>query len=219
MSGDCFGQSEIWTTGFWTGADAGDITEAGLTQAAVDAVAARWQTFFTGETGGISNQYRTTFVKGALWHDDLALGKHVVGDPVYHSYGSAIVGFSNTPPMPPQISLAASFKSGYKNGPASNGRMYLPGVNGAVQNNGRVTDSFRDAVCGAFLTFVNGVNTDLVPLDAGKMILVGEGHLLPLPATPDRNAYITKVRLGNVYDTQRRRRNGIKEAYKELGVA
>src|SRR6266545_4961150 len=120
----------------------------------------------------------------------------------------------------PRIGLVASLISGYRNGTASHGRMFLPGVNAPLDNaTGRISSTYRTNISTAFQTFVNGVNTDTVPGSAGKMILVGRAAFGTLSPHEAKNAYVTGLKIGDLYDTQRRRRNGIRETYAALGVA
>src|SRR6266545_4961147 len=72
ISGDCFGGTEIWSTGFWTGNDASDLPGTSVPQATVDAVAARWQTFFTSANGNMYSGFKTNMVKAAYWACSLA---------------------------------------------------------------------------------------------------------------------------------------------------
>ena len=219
IAGDAFNQGEIWSTGFYTGDDAGDISDVGLTVENAENVAERWTTFFTAASTQVAEDYRTLYVKGALWGSTVLGGTHMIGEPVFFTYPTAIVGANGLPALPPQISLAASFKSGHRNGLAANGRMYIPGINKTVETNGAISDTARGEIAANFLTFINGVNTDLVAANAGKIINAGQGDLVPGPNPLARNAYVTKIRVGNYYDTQRRRRNNFNETYSELGVA
>ncbi|SRR6266545_1534979 len=221
ISGDCFGGTEIWSTGFWTGNDASDLPGTSVPQATVDAVAARWQTFFTSANGNMYSGFKTNMVKAAYWHTDLAGADVSYGTPTYHLYSPVISGGGVVgAPYPPQIALVASLISGYRNGTASHGRMFLPGVNAPLDNaTGRISSTYRTNISTAFQTFVNGVNTDTVPGSAGKMILVGRAAFGTLSPHEAKNAYVTGLKIGDLYDTQRRRRNGIRETYAALGVA
>lgn len=223
ISGTCFGGTEIWSTGFWTGNDASDIPGTSVSQATVDSVAARWSTFFTAANSSIYSGYKTALVKAAYWHYDVpALKNKEFGTPTYHTYTAPISGGGvSSTPMPPQTALAASLVSGYRSGTASHGRMFLPGVNSPLDSStGKISPTYVTNLAATFLTFVNGVNTDSVPGGSGKMILVGRGVTpVSLPPHEAKNAYVTGIKIGDVYDTQRRRRNGIRETYTGLGVA
>jgi len=223
ISGTCFGGAEIWSTGFWTGNDASDLPGDQVDQAVVDQVAARWSTFFTSSNGNISSIYKTDAVKAAYFHTPLDGGIQQFGTPTYHTFGTPISGGGIiSGALPPQIAMCVSLNSGYRTGTAARGRMFLPGVNASLDGStGRIVSTYRNQVATAMQTFINGVNTDTVPGDAGKMILVGRAAngILSLPPHEAKNAYVTGLKIGDVYDTQRRRRNGFRENYYALAVA
>lgn len=221
IAGTMFSGTEEWTTGFWTGNDASDLPGDEVDSAVVDAVAAAWETFFEHSDTVVSNAFNTTFVKAAYWHTDIVDGKtKTYGTPTYHQYNSPPVGATAGEPLPPQCSLVASFKSGYHSGTATNGRMYLPGIkNGISAATGQMAAADTLRICNRFVEFINSVNTATVPGGAGKLILVGKAGQSLVPPHTAKNAYVTQVRIGSVYDTQRRRRNGLKEVYSSAGVA
>jgi hypothetical protein len=221
ISGTAFGGTEIWTTGFWTGNDASDLAGDSVPQATVNAVAAAWTTFFQHSDTVIHNAYKTEFVKAAYWHNDITDFKDkTFGTPTYHTYTTQPTGSATGEPFPPQCSLVGSFKSGYRNGTAANGRMYLPGIkNGISATTGQMTTTDANRICTKFKDFCNSVNTATVPGSAGKLILVGRSVNGAEEPHNKRNAYVTNVRIGTVYDTQRRRRNALREAYSSQGLA
>lgn len=205
ISGTCFGGAEIWSTGFYLGNETADAGTA--SQAQVDAIAARWQTFFTASTANISNAYQTTQVKVA---EMLADGKTDPLNVVYHTYGTPISGNQVAGPMPAQISLAATLTSAFPRGRAAKGRMFLPGVNISVSgSNGKLLSGSIPGLVTALRTFLNGVNTDGSP--SAQLILAAKATT-KAPIQPGLNKLVTGVNIGDVYDTQRRRRNGLKES-------
>lgn len=221
IGGTAFGGSEIWTTGFWTGNDASDLAGDSVDQGVVDAVAAAWTTFFQHSDTVIHNAWKTEYVKAAYWHTEALGGATVTfGTPTYHTYTTQPTGSATGEAFPPQCSLVGSFKSGYRNGTAANGRMYLPGIkNGISTTTGQMTTTDANRICTKFKEFINSVNTVTVPGDAGKLILVGRANFGAIAPHEAKNAYVTQVRVGTVYDTQRRRRNGLHETYATQGVA
>lgn len=221
ISGDCFGGAEIWSTGFWTGNDASNLPGTQVPQATVDQVAARWQTFFTSTNSNISNVYKTNVVKAAYFHTTIEGGITQYGTPTYHTFATPLTGGGIiSAPLPPQITMCVSLNSGYRTGTAARGRMFLPGVNATMDSGtGRINSTYRNQVATAMQTFINGVNTDSVPGSAGKMILVGRGAVPGVAPHEAKNAYVTGLKVGDVYDTQRRRRNGFRENYYGLAVA
>jgi hypothetical protein len=205
ISGTCFGGQEIWSTGFFLGSPTADAGTA--SQAQVDAIATRWGTFFTLAANKFSNAYLTQQVKVALLNTD---GTTDPANVVYHTYPTALAGGSAASALPPQISLAASMTSALPRGMASKGRMYLPGYNAVVDATAHISSTDMGTIATAFQTFINGVNTD--GTSSAKVILASFGRLLPT-VIAGSSQLVTGVRIGNVFDTQRRRRDGLIEAY------
>jgi hypothetical protein len=222
LEGNCFGGTEIWQTGFWTGNDASDLPGTQVPQATVDAVATAWQTFFTSTNGNIASIYKATDVKAAYFHSDFGDSNiSEYGTPTVHTYTTPLSGAGIiSAAYPPQITACVSLTSGYHTGTAARGRMFLPGVNCTLDNStGRMVSTYRNQVATAMQTFINAVNTATVPGSAGKMILVGRAADTALPPHESKNAYVTGLKVGDIFDTQRRRRNGIRESYYGLPVA
>jgi len=210
MQGTSFSGEEIWSTGFYLGnvsADADAPTEAMATS-----IGALWQTFFTHTNSRISSQFQTTEVKIAqLGTDGLTIPDSVK----YYTYPAPISGVQGSTLFPPQIALVATLVGPQARGLASKGRMFLPGVSAAVSTNGRISDLNRGEMATNVRTFIRGVvdlaETNNVPLLASQG-RPGIGGTAPV------NHEIVSVRVGNVYDTQRRRRNGLAEAYSTVVV-
>jgi hypothetical protein len=98
--------------------------------------------------------------------------------------------------------------------------MYLPGIkNGISATTGQMTTTDANRICTKFKDFANAVNTATGFGDAGQLVLVGRAAPLDPPPHNKRNAYVTAVRIGTVYDTQRRRRNGLRETFMAQGLA
>ncbi|MGO4587206.1 hypothetical protein AB4Z38_25500 [Arthrobacter sp. 2RAF6] len=203
ISGTCFSGAEIWQTGFWLGDESADTSTA--TQAQVDAIAARWATFFSSGSTQINNSYITTQVKVA---NILTTGHTDPLNVVYHTYGTPPVGSAGGNRQAPQTTLVATLTSALSRGLAAKGRMYLPGPSMAVQSNGRVQSFDISGIATAFQTFINGVNSDGTPDQ--QVILVAKATTLPA-VKPAVNALVTGINFGDVYDTQRRRRDQLKE--------
>lgn len=205
ISGTCFGGNEIWTTGFFLGSETGDVGTA--SQGQVDAIASRWQTFFVLSGSSISSNYLTTQVKVA---ELLTTGATDPLNVVYHTYSSPPQGANAGTAMPPQTSLVCTLTSAISRGLAAKGRMYLPGfAGGGPDATGHIGSTAVGNVATALQTFFNGVNTDAV--STAKVINASFGSVKH--SLPGVNALITGIKVGNVYDTQRRRRNGLVEAY------
>ena len=212
FSGESFGGAEEWSTSLNIGfesADAGDVQ-----QSAVDAIAAMWETFFTNPQSKFNNSWSTTQVKVARFNTN---GKTDLAQVRYFGYGTPLLGGFVGNPFPAQISLAATLESAISRGPASKGRMYLPGIVASIGGNGKIVSGDVIGIADNFEQFISELNNSTdVP---GTVILASPGRGTPFPGDfsdnylPPTNARVTRVRVGDVMDTQRRRRNSLVEAY------
>jgi hypothetical protein len=210
ISGTCFSGGEIWSTGFWLGQEGADAAD--VTPTMVSAIGAMWQTFFTGASNGVNYRYLTTQVKAARMGLD---GKTELDQVEYWTPSGTVAGGETGVPHPPQVTLAATLTSSNVRGPASKGRMFLPGVHIAVGADGRADSGALGTCATAFNTFLSQVNGSVdVP---NWLILVSTESLIPL--RDSQNKRVEHVKFGNVFDTQRRRRNAISEIYINRDVA
>lgn len=119
--------------------------------------------------------------------------------------------------VPNQIALVVSWMTGVSRGIASKGRVFMPvPFMGALTTAGRIVAGtpLQAAIQAAnFLNSVNYVNTSVfTPYDL-EACVVSRGP--KMGTTWGEGAYqrITGVRIGDVPDTQRRRRNAMPEVY------
>lgn len=210
FSGTMFGGSEIWSTGLyfgWPDRDADPITGQGLAD-----VSAAWETFFAKPSSAISSQYSYNLLKMSVINND---GKTVADSGVFHAPTSPVLGGGSPAALPPQVSLVASLTNSTPRGLATKGRMFLPGVSAMVQATGKLDSFTRDAIAGNLKTFFDSIYNDADLPGQPVLISVGRG-----PLHTDGNVrLVTQVKVGDVYDTQRRRRNALSESYKSLNVA
>lgn len=214
ITGDCYGGAEHWQTGFQLGNNAGDVES--VDPLAAGAVAAAWEVFFENSIHHIPTTYRTTEVKVSLINTN---GTTDMGQISYHTLSPVITGGSPDNPLPPQVALAVTMTSQLQRGLASKGRMYLPGyahtVDGAT---GKIPPARAQEVANGMKLFFDTVNDSvLVP---GTVVLASKGHKTTALDTNNQPVYVdgitttvTGCRVGNVFDTQRRRRNELGEVY------
>jgi hypothetical protein len=206
MSGTMFNGAEIWSTGFWVGHEDADVGE--VLPAAASAVATAWQTFFTGNHG-FSNAWKTNQIKIARIDQD---GSTMTDQVEYYVYGTPITGANGGGSFPPQIAVVGTMISSNVRGLAAKGRMYLPGINYGLSNtDGLIPTTEQGNIANGFNTFLSSVNESAdVP---GAVILASKGrNPLGFP-TVGVNKNVEHIRIGRVYDTQRRRRNALSEQY------
>jgi hypothetical protein len=207
LSGTMFGGAEEWSTGFFLGQEGSDAQQ--LTQAGLDQIRDAWATFFSGGLSWISNQYRFTQVKSAL----IDASGHTILPSVMYSYpGGNVVGGGTSQWLPPQCSLVVTLMSDRPRGIASKGRMYLPGYAGGITSNGKADSAVINAIANNLKTFFDSFASDADVPD--QLILAGKAKSALLAGTA-QNDYVEKIKVGDVIDTQRRRRNGLRETYQE----
>jgi hypothetical protein len=220
ISGTCFGGAEEWSTGFQVGSPTTDVT--GVASPSAQSIATAWSTFFTTSTNKFSSGYLSTVVKVALINQN---GTTDTDEVDYYTYPSPVAGGYTSNVLPAQITLAATLTSDNQRGLASKGRMYLPGLNELVDTGtGKLSTTYTGVLATSFKAFLDAVNVGSgVP---GKVILASKGHKtqdLDENGQPEylagKSAWVTGCRIGNVYDTQRRRRNGLAETYEARVLA
>lgn len=213
ISGTSFGGAEIWSTGFYIGHDDNDVGTP--TQLLADQIRTAWTTFFTSPAVEFNSKWKTTQIKVARI---LATGKTDLDNVVYAPYGTAIAGSFGSNTYPPQVSLAATLEVIGARGIAAKGRMYLPGIAKAIGENGQISSSEVLSVANGFKTFLDAVNVaasgdgGVILASQGRRTKNAQGDYEPVPGTAV-NAVVNRVRVGSVYDTQRRRRNDLVEQY------
>jgi len=211
MSGTCFGGTEIWSTGFFVGYEDSGVSNP--TQADCDAIATLWATYFSSVSAQIANDYLTTQVKMAQLNTD---GTTMVDNTVFSTYTTPPAGNYAATQYPPQLALAATLKSSLARGFAAKGRMYLPGVTHAVDSTGKISTATTGAHATVLKTFFDGVNTQLGIRGQVINASFGRGGASPVVGV---NKEVTQIMVGNVFDTQRRRRNALTETYSTVTLA
>ncbi len=109
-------------------------------------------------------------------------------------------------PNAPQIALAVSLDT-ERRGASGRGRFYMPGFSGSANpTTGRIEPFVADQAASAAQTMLNAVNNlpSVDGLASPRVVIVSsKGFVSP----------VTSVRVGQVLDTIRSRRNAIGEAY------
>jgi len=205
--GKCYAGAEEWSTGFYMGVADADVDDP--TQAAADAFNTKWQTFFTAVNSGITSNYVSDGVR--ISKLDKTTGKSIVGQNYYSYYTTPIAGTGGGQFIPPQQTLVASLQARPDAGLGAKGRMFLPGVAHALSTGAKITSGDAIKVRDTLATFFNTLNDD--PDVPGRLINASKGRLEGLFGNQPVNRYVQDLLIGNVYDTQRRRRNQLIETY------
>lgn len=205
LSGTMWGGAEEWSTGFFLGQEGSDAAE--LPQAGLDLIRDSWATFFSHGLSWISNQYTFTQAKSAL----IDATGHTILESVKYSYPTgSVVGGTTSGHFPSQCSLVVTLQSDRPRGIASKGRMYLPGIAGGVNGGGKLDSDRVNSIANNLKTFFDSMvgSFDI----ADQLILAGKARSALLAGTA-QNDYVETMKVGDVVDTQRRRRNGLSESY------
>lgn len=215
LSGHMFGGAEEWSTGFYIGQEGADAQLPD--QATANAIATAWAAFFTNQGSYVANSYTAELVKLASVGID---GKSSSADTIYANMPAGTAG-TKTTNFPPQNALVATLTGPNVRGLASKGRMYLPGIVAPVQPDGHIDLTTVGTIATNVQTFLKAV--DAITSTPDRLILASHGqltksadgkHWIPkVGGIGPVNKPVTGCKVGNVYDTQRRRRNGLVEAY------
>lgn len=208
--GSSYGGQEIWTTGFYLGNVGSDVGLPSESTAA--AIKTAWNTFFR-TTGWFSYLWKTEGVKISPMNQDGTTNKDAV---VTSPYTTAVEGNNAGTGFPAQVSLVATLLADTGRGLAGKGRMYLPGFAVGIDGTGHLAPGTNSAVANALKTFFDSVEASIDV--EGQVINASHGRA-PFTGSTATNRNVTHIRVGNVYDTQRRRRNSLVEAYATAQLA
>lgn len=206
ISGTMFGGAEEWSTGFFLGQEGSDAADA--TDLTATAILNAWRTFFEAPTSYISSLYLTTQVKVAA----IAADGHTELDEVHYAYPATTLdgAVSSAVVLPPQCTVVVTLLSDRPRGKASKGRMYLPGIAAMVNNVGKLSTSNAGTIADNMKTFFD---TLAGSFDVPDQLILAARGTGPVPGLTAQNDFVESLRVGDVIDTQRRRRNGLAEVY------
>nr|CRY97296.1 hypothetical protein [uncultured prokaryote] len=195
---------EIWQCGIRVKAQTSQFDEGNL-QLYVDDIADALGDWFNDSNQKISNKTTLNWVKAANIDPS---GKYPAGSvPGIHDYSSPPVGSVSGYNVPQFCSLVWSYKGiEIVRGAGANGRIYPPFSPIPAEGTSAVITSAQNTAVVSSQTLLAVIanaessNEDLVVI---PIIASSKG---PFQA-------ITSTRVGNVVDTQRRRRNAVKETY------
>jgi len=205
MTGTMYGGAEIWSTGFYAGSATADAPAP--TDVMAEMIATEWQQFFTAGSVLISYLYKTATIKVTPYKVD---GDIDIPGIKSFSYTTPIAGAHTGNGHPPQCAVVASLIAGNGKGLGGKGRMFIPGVGDGVDPTGHMTTSTCTSIASGLSSFFADVGASFD--NPGQAINASHRDLVIDQPTPINRA-LTSVRVGNVFDTQRRRRNALAETY------
>lgn len=161
------------------------------------------QTLMATSAGGWSIPTILTYVK---FNKINSAGEYDDPSASHVNFLTTPTGGFNTATLSNSDALAVSWVTSATRGPASKGRIFVPCPGGTITaSTGKYSGSL--AVANAHATFINCINNDpalsVWDLKASVVSNVGSGSSRP----------IIGVRVGDIMDTQRRRRNALVELY------
>lgn len=126
-------------------------------------------------------------------------------------FGPGVGGSSPGLPLPPDVAVVASLRTGLP-GRSKRGRLYLGGfVESSLAAGGRLNESLRDTIGQALASF--GQDMKMAP-PAGNDTL----NWTVLSRTTTSTQKITLIRVGDIFDTQRRRDNKLSETFSQNSI-
>lgn len=201
---------EIWSCGFHVAAGTSDVTASLQPANESTELMAIWdalETFHTAAVNSVPGKMKLRWVKIATIGKD---GRYLQAPSEYLSeYG---ISGSHTGSFIPSTAVVYTLAANKFKDPGKYSRFYLPTAppsqNGAFKELSVQSQDRADSA--------------VVLIDAVNAVFLGLNSAYKVRAVSQRvSDYldIKKVRVGNVIDTQRRRRNGLYETYKEADVS
>lgn len=208
FGGKIYGNAEIWSNGINFGKN---LANTGMTEAqlkgAAQAISGDIITWFKSGGANISSSSTLEWVKVALIGTD---GKYVYDSDLFDIEAAAF-GQSTSKPAP-QLTTVITMETSRRRVPGRFARIYPPMNVPAQLTNGRITAVQTNGMRDVFVTLLNEMNDQL-------SILVGTPvRAIVASEKTTEHFQVLTVKVGDVVDTQRSRRNAFLEAYTESGV-
>jgi len=121
--------------------------------------------------------------------------------------GTTVINLAGTgagEPLPPNVSVVGSKTSDLPTR-SGRGRCYFPPPTVDSMNSGLLSNGSRDIYAQAFANFMSNLST---AAGGAYVPVISHGPFPPAAPTP-----FNQVKVGNVFDTQQRRRRKLKEAF------
>jgi hypothetical protein len=200
--------TDVWQIGFKVPVTAQEnlVNDADMTTLLND-VFADAETWFTSLASNFGAQTRFSFVKV---NQVKKTGLYLNETKTYRKDRPTPIAGSATVSLPADVALVVTLNTDAARGLASKGRVYLPALATSAIAGGRVLPSARDnvgtqtALLVKNLSNAPGFDVAVGYTQVAVMSEVGEGT----------TRSVTSVRVGDLFDTQQRRSNKMREAYK-----
>lgn len=209
FGGELEGTEEIWTCGLHMAKNNSnyDVDEFDdLKGGEVSTMASRIQSFYVNPDNRFPANMKLLWVKLALIGTN---GKYLT-DPAEHIYPSPVSGGSTDPFVPSTAAVITLVSDKFKD-PGKYNRFYIPicAPEGANAYTLSTTNTSDIALSASIM--INGFNNDTILGDLeSNVVAVSQRVASYMP--------ITSVRVGNIIDSQRRRRNKLVESYQDRDI-
>lgn len=206
FGGSVYDGADIWSCGINFGLLGGGsiTTNQAEIDAAAQAVQGSVKLWFEGEDAHISQYAQLEWVKVAIIGKD-GLYKYDAG---LYDYEEGVVGYENNY-VAPQLSVALTMESTKRRAPGRFARIYPPLNVPSTLDDGRVPEAWCTDMAQSFSLLIGGISDGLGASFSAATTAV---PIVASQKTPEHNRVVT-VKVGNVIDTQRSRRNQIAEVY------
>lgn len=177
-------------------------------EGALDDIETDLRTLFGTPNMGASSDVKVRWIKLNEIGPD---GRYANQSETHAKYleGTEVFAGPGTPSLPPQCSVAVSWTTGRSRGPGSKGRVFVPRPSFGVDPAGRISSATVATMVTAWTTFIQNLN-NWPGLDWPNSPVAVVASNVGAPGPMEQ---ITGVRIGDVMDTQRRRRESIVETY------
>lgn len=200
---------EIWSTGFQIGAPGGPASTIGdLPPATLTAFQNAAFTFFGSAGLAMDSNFFWTVGKVSQINTE---GK-VAFAPQFFSPGAPKAGGASGGPRYPLQTTAVASLIGQAEVHRRMGRMYLPFPRKEIDSlTYGISVADRNAILTSVVGLLGAFNVALGELEGGmRVVIAGQERK---DGSPAFNSEVKEVRVGNILDTQRRRRNNLPESY------
>lgn len=204
-------QSEIWSNTLRIGPAGGEVSSP-APAAVLDDIAADLTTWWNAIKPHIPVDTRLMGFKfNAVGTDGKYLSETTTVQRDFGVSAEGLAGGATGHGLPPQCAVVVTLHTAKVRGLAKKGRIYLPPLSTATVTQGRLAPAVRDLLASStaqLLTNLNNWPGIDVTADPGDVCVYSKGNL----AIPNgARELVTGVSVGDIFDTQRRRRSELGE--------
>ena len=181
---------------------AGDLPDSAAADAMMPGLKTALSTWVTASGSMLSTAVGLSWLK---FNEINALGHYVSPSNSRLAEVNPVVHGTGNPIHPPQVAIAVSLRTAHTRGKAHIGRMFTPALNASVQSSGLAGGC--TAIAGTATTLINAINAVVTPAGVSIISATGESN------------HVTRVAVGQVFDTMRTRRHSLVETPYDLGTA